>query len=462
MKHECIYCGASTDLSESDIIPDALTSARILNKNVCRIAHNNKFSDLFESEVISALSFITNELDIKSHKAKRYAGYDATVTIEGESYNTSIHNDKEIFDGRVLVSSDKKHKFSSYERVMKMAKDPNDVKPIDINNIEIETDITINTSIYFSVPMFRLVSKIAYEWYCAKNNVTGYHSEFKEIVSYITTGIGNCPVSIIQTKELYQMLSQELNLGSHTLFAFESESGSIEVVVSLFGILMYRVVIATVKPAFCSKNFLFVELRTDASRKEVEHESSDTAYLHFLKLFNPDKYTPSIEINGSKLMIPKLSQTSNDIVLYMFLFNMMKCFNSIRNDTQEPTETVNQILFQQLQEIIQSSLLHKKSIKRFVNEYFGEGHELIKLNPASSNKKISMLLYAVFVVGKSSMKTLNDSKFQELMKKTFILNGNNEFIVTDELEKEFKATMLSTPEYSDILERGAEIIKKWT
>lgn len=105
-EHKCIYCGASADLSESDIIPDALTNARITNKNVCRVAHNNRFSDLFESKVIEALSFITNELDIKSSKGKRYAAYDATVTIDGESYKTSLQSDKAIFDGRVLKSRD--------------------------------------------------------------------------------------------------------------------------------------------------------------------------------------------------------------------------------------------------------------------------------------------------------------------------------------------------------------------
>ena len=50
-KHACIYCG-NTETSESDIIPDALTNARITNKNVCKTEHNNKFSDLFESDVI--------------------------------------------------------------------------------------------------------------------------------------------------------------------------------------------------------------------------------------------------------------------------------------------------------------------------------------------------------------------------------------------------------------------------
>ena len=79
--NKCIYCGIDHDLSESDIIPDALTNARILNRNVCRIEHNNKFSDMFESKVIDALSFITNELDIKSSKGKKYAPYEAVVTI---------------------------------------------------------------------------------------------------------------------------------------------------------------------------------------------------------------------------------------------------------------------------------------------------------------------------------------------------------------------------------------------
>lgn len=49
---KCIYCVTEDDMSESDIIPDALTNARILNRDVCKTEHKNKFSDLFEySEV---------------------------------------------------------------------------------------------------------------------------------------------------------------------------------------------------------------------------------------------------------------------------------------------------------------------------------------------------------------------------------------------------------------------------
>jgi len=77
--------------------------------------------------------------------------------------------------------------------------------------------------------MYRMLSKIAFEWYCAKNNVVGYHEEFSEIIEFITTGKGTNPVSIIQEKELYKMLDHQVNLGSHTLFAFVKQDGEINV-----------------------------------------------------------------------------------------------------------------------------------------------------------------------------------------------------------------------------------------
>lgn len=106
MERRCIYCGTDADLSESDIIPDALTNARIMNKNVCRIAHNNQFSDMFESKVISALSFITNELDIKSSKSAGYPAYHTTVTIEGNDYEAKIRSDRDLLGNRVLKSGE--------------------------------------------------------------------------------------------------------------------------------------------------------------------------------------------------------------------------------------------------------------------------------------------------------------------------------------------------------------------
>ena len=59
------------------------------------------------------------------------------------------------------------------------------------------------------------------------------------------------------------------NLGSHVLIGYENKSGQVEVVVWLLGLLAYRVVLAHKKPNVCSDNFLFTELRTDSSRREL-------------------------------------------------------------------------------------------------------------------------------------------------------------------------------------------------
>ena len=86
--------------------------------------------------------------------------------------------------------------------------------------------------------MYRMLSKIAFEWYCSKNSIAGYYSEFNDIIKFITTGEGTNPVSIIQEEKIYEMLDQQVNLGSHTLFAVEKEHGEIDVIISLFGLLL--------------------------------------------------------------------------------------------------------------------------------------------------------------------------------------------------------------------------------
>ena len=303
MENKCIYCGRMDNLSESDIIPDALTNARILNRNVCRIEHNNKFSDMFESKVIDALSFITNELDIKSSKGKNYAPYEAVVTIEGIDYNIRLHGDKEIFNGRVLKSTDNTQMISSYDRAVKIAKDERKVQPLDINTIEIEKKVRINNEIFFDISMFRMLSKIAFEWYCAKNSISGYYSEFSNIVEFITTGNGTNPVSIIQEEELYKMVDHLGNLGSHTLFAFEKEDGEIDVIISLFGLLMYRVIVTKEKPNICVNNFLYTELRTDSSRREIIHQSVEEAQQKLNGMFAQDNFVSAGVINGVHITV---------------------------------------------------------------------------------------------------------------------------------------------------------------
>ena len=152
------------------------------------------------------MSFITNELDIKSSKGKNYAPYEAVINNEGTDYNLKLHGDNEIFNGRVLKSVDNTQMISSYDKAVKIAKDESKVKPLDINTIEIKKKVRINNEIFFDSSMYRMLSKIAFEWYCIKNNISGYYSEFSNIVEFITTGNGTNPVSIIQEEELYKIV----------------------------------------------------------------------------------------------------------------------------------------------------------------------------------------------------------------------------------------------------------------
>ncbi|WP_298527914.1 hypothetical protein [uncultured Ruminococcus sp.] len=461
MNRQCIYCGKDHDLSESDIIPDALTNARLLNKNVCRTDHNNKFSDLFESKVISALAFITNELDIKSSKGKNYASYDAIVRIEGKEFSVSTHGDNDLFNGRVLKSTDKTQIISSYEKAVKIAGSENNVQIVDVNQIEIEKRIPINNEIFFDIAMYRMLAKIAFEWYCVKNEVIGVCSEFNDIISFITTGEGTNPISIIQEEEIYKMLNNQVDLGSHTLVAFENNQGEIIVIISLFGLLIYRVIVAKSKPKNCHNNFLYTELRTDSSRKEIVHSSFNEAQQYFDGIFKQDDFVTAVEICGIPIMIQKELKPIPNVDLYPVLFNLVTYFSSVNDAATGPNDKVNEILYKQLQNITQSSALHKKSIKRFVQENFFDGHSKIIINPHSSNKKAIIMLYSVYLIGLSEEKVLDDSSLQRIISKGFSCKAGEEIKVDDDLEKHIKNIMLSDNDYSEILEQGAKKIINW-
>lgn len=62
---KCIYCGTAKDLSDLDIIPDALTASRIINKCVCHVEHNSRMTKKFESEMVEKLAFLLNYLNKK-------------------------------------------------------------------------------------------------------------------------------------------------------------------------------------------------------------------------------------------------------------------------------------------------------------------------------------------------------------------------------------------------------------
>ena len=460
MERRCIYCNADNDLSESDIIPDALTNARITNKNVCRMEHNNDFSDMFEFKVITALAFITNILDVKSSKGKGYAQYHATVNIDGIDYAARIASETELFSGRILKSVDGKHIMSSIEKAKTIAKDQSKVTEVDVNSLILEKKVNIDTSIYFDRSMLRLASKIAFEWYCARNYVSGYHDDFKKIVSFITDGTDEKIVSIVQNSEIYDLCAHQLNLGSHCLLAFQGDQNEINVIVYLFGIVMYRVVVCDHTPDFCTNNCLYQELCTDTSRKEVFRKSVGELNNQFLEYFSNTGNFTSVKSGKMTAMIAK-DIPQIDIVQSIHISNLIKYFSHSYDETLTPNEQINSILLNNIRAITQASLLHKKSLKRFVKEHCKLATEPIQLNPKTINKKDIFMMYVLFVIGKSTLERLDDQTLQTLIKEALSIRVDGEIRVNDELEESLKNEIIGTTNYTLYIQRGAILVNEW-
>lgn len=96
-----------------------------------------------------------------------------------------------------------------------------------------------------------------------------------------------------------------------------------------------------------------------------------------------------------------------------------------------------------------------------MNETFYKGHETIRLNPDTSNKKTTVLFYVVYLIGISEEAELNDMVLQKIIKEGLPSLTNEKVIVDDEMESNLKRIMMETEKYSDILEKGAAKVMNW-
>lgn len=150
-----------------------------------------------------------------------------------------------------------------------------------------------------------------------------------------------------------------------------------------------------------------------------------------------------------------------NVEIYPLWFNITQYFSKVNIDATKPKEIINKIFLRQLKNITQASTLQKKSIKRFVNETFYKGHETIRLNSDSSNKKATVLFYIIYLIGISEEAELNDTILQKIIKEGLPNLSKEEFIVDDEVESNLKRIMMEDENYSDVLERGAEKVMTW-
>lgn len=442
MGKQCIYCGTTNDLSKSDIIPDALTNAKIINSNVCRVEHNNKFSDLFEDEVIKKLALITNELDIKSSKSKNYAPYSAQINVNGKEYSTNISTETELFRSKKMRSLDGKYLIGPIDEIKKIkTANDNNVTQIDVTQIEIEKKVNIHLAIFFSNSMYRIIAKIAFEWYCAKNSVNVKLEAFESVVQYITTGIGNNIVSIIGNEELYNTIKMITNHGSHTIISYVGKDNSVNIMVSLFGIAIYNVKLLDSIIDECKNNVIFQELTIDAKRIQ----------------FKTDTFENFAQDLHDKLIAPV--NMENYFMTHRFFY--VGNFSLFQEDLQcviEPNEKIINLILMQVEDVLQSSAITLRGIKRFVKEHYKSFDEKIQLNPRGTNKKAVVMFYILFIIGQSKDAILNINDLNKVLKAKF---SGETISINDEMTGRLRNEIFSTVDYEDIIFEGAKFVDSW-
>ena len=96
---KCIYCNSSDNLTISDIIPYALTGAKVTKKFVCK-THNNFTNDNFEKKVIKNMNFFRNSLGLYERSGSEIK-YKADFTVAGHKIkNINISDRKSIYEDK--------------------------------------------------------------------------------------------------------------------------------------------------------------------------------------------------------------------------------------------------------------------------------------------------------------------------------------------------------------------------
>ena len=450
----CIYCGAEKDLAESDIIPDALTNAKIINPNVCRVNHNNKFSDMFEDEIIKNLALITNELDIKSSKGKKYAVYDAKVIVGDTEYVTKISSDAELFKGnKFMVTEDGKTKVGPLEQVMKIknATEEN-IQVVDVNQIEIEKRVTIKTETFFSLAMYRLMAKIAFEWYCLHNGIEDKNNKFDDIINFIVRGNGNNPVTIVGNEVVYYLFNQCTGFANHTLLCYMASDNSINVLISLFGVAIYNVRILNEVIKECNNNALFQTLTIDAKREQFFFQNKEILEENFIKSF----YYVDLG-NG---MIEALQKDKADVSLQYQLLYLQNydLFAANLMCANKPDSTIVHLIIKHIEMLLQESALTIRSLKRFVNEHKDYLNRENALNPKGTNKHSIFMFFILYTIGSSNEKICRLKELSSYLKQRF---SGTEISISDEMSKNLYNEIFKDKDYFEKIKNGALAVEKW-
>lgn len=243
---KCIYCNNESDLSVSDIIPAALTGAKLRKRFVCRY-HNGFINDYYERKMISKLDFYRNLIGLTERDGDPVR-FNARVEVDGY-----VVEEKTISDIASIL--DPKNPFRTEDesghtviigeteqllRIKGATKER--IQPIDMGKVEVSRVDDLR-ELLISKEVLHAIAKIGYEWHCNRHGIESYdQGKYKDIVEYILTQESEGPlVELVISQFAYVLLDSHARTGSNMAFEYDDEDGFTYVIFSLFGVLMYKV-----------------------------------------------------------------------------------------------------------------------------------------------------------------------------------------------------------------------------
>ncbi|MED2693750.1 hypothetical protein [Bacillus toyonensis] len=437
----CIYCNAKEDLSDSDIIPDGLTNAKITNKNVCRIPHNNNFSNQFESYVINSLATLRDKLDIKT-KSNKYPETEYEVSIGDFSAKKKGTKNSTLIGEKVLSDNKKNIKVGPLDIIENIAKKIDNAKTteLDINPIEIETKFRLEPEVFFNQKTKRLMAKIAYEWYCRHNGINEFYSEFKNITDYIcdeNTSVDDL-VTYIKDPEVYSFIDNICESGSHMLFLYTDSENAVRVVISFFGICIYNVkLLDTVSNKF-KNNFMYQEFQVSSNKITVKSED----VIGLIKLL----FSPQTQENIDKIrIVTYLKQLEIQMIKYAHLY--------LEYDNDFMTFVINRYI-----DLFNVEIIHIRGLKRFVKDLFKDKNKITLLNPNGGDSPRTLMYYCLFLLGIQDEEHVDIGLLKRQISEKINISHNECNLFKSQL-KQMHKQIIETEGYIELLNKGANKVQ---
>lgn len=244
---KCIYCNNGTELTDSDIIPFALTGAKVHRKFVCH-THNAFTNDNFERITIRRFDMHRNLLGLTERDGKPVR-FCADLEIDGYKSKNVWISDKTSIVG----DSKRKYRAVDEEGYQVLLGEMNDLLKIRGSSIDKITQINlanINVSgwynlrdLFVSQEALHTVAKIAYEWHCYINEINEYIPEkYQDIVSYILTPDSQDePVELVVSAPVWALMEMFSRTGSNMLFEYQDVDGYTYVIFGFWNVILYKI-----------------------------------------------------------------------------------------------------------------------------------------------------------------------------------------------------------------------------